>query len=48
MQTIQFVSIENLKQMKVMKVIDTVKNMTKKEFQHFMESELIEVRKRKM
>jgi hypothetical protein len=42
MQMIQFVSILNLIQMKLMKVICMMKNMMKKEFQHFVESQLIE------
>jgi hypothetical protein len=45
---IQFVSKLNLIQMKLMKVIYMMKNMMNKEFQHFVESQLIEVRKMKM
>jgi hypothetical protein len=38
MQMIQFVSISNLIQMKLMEVIYRMKNMLNKEFQHFVES----------
>jgi hypothetical protein len=48
MQMIQFVSILNLIQMKLMKCSDNLKNMMNKEFQHFVESQLIEVRNMKM
>jgi hypothetical protein len=48
MQMIQNVSIVNLIQMKWMKVIYKNKNMTNKEFQHFVESKLIEVMNMKM
>jgi hypothetical protein len=45
MQMIQFVSIVNLIQMKLRKVIHNMKNSMNKEFQHWMESKLIEVMK---
>jgi CRISPR/Cas system CSM-associated protein Csm2 small subunit len=48
MPMIQFASIVNLTQMKLMKVIDNFKNIPNKEFQHWMESQLIEVMKLKM
>jgi hypothetical protein len=48
MLLIQFVSIVNLIQMKLMKVIDTMKSMMNKEFQRWMEYHLIEVMKMKM
>jgi hypothetical protein len=43
MHMIQFLSIVNPTQMKLMKVIDIAKNMMNKEFQHFVESQLIQV-----
>jgi hypothetical protein len=45
---IQGVSIMNLIQIKRLKVIDNLKNMTIQGFQHGVESELIEVMKMKM
>jgi ribosomal protein L30E len=48
MQTIQFGSIVNLIQMKLMKVIHNLKNMNNQEFQHFLELSLIEVMNYKM
>jgi hypothetical protein len=48
MHIIQFVSIVNWIQMKLMKVIHNVKNILNKEFQHWMESKLIEVMIQKM
>jgi hypothetical protein len=48
MQKIQFESIVNLIQMKLMKVIHTHKNMMIQESQHFEEFQLIEVMKMKM
>jgi hypothetical protein len=47
-QMIQFVSIVNLIQMKLIKVIYNMKNMKNQEFQHFSESILIEVMNMKM
>jgi hypothetical protein len=43
MQMIQFESIVNLIQAKLMKVIDKMRNMMIQEFQHFGEFQLIEV-----
>jgi hypothetical protein len=48
MQMIHFVSIPNLIQMKLMKARDIMKNLMNKEFQHFVQSQLIEVRIMKM
>jgi hypothetical protein len=48
MKMIHFVSILNLIQMKLMKVIQMPKTTMNKEFQHFVESQLIEVRMMKM
>jgi hypothetical protein len=48
MLPIQFVSIVNLIQMKLMKAIYNLKNILIQEFQHFLESKLIEVMKMKM
>jgi hypothetical protein len=47
-QMIQFVSIGNLTQMKLMKVNSNMKNMMNKPFQHSVESKLIEVMNMKM
>jgi hypothetical protein len=43
MHLIQFDSIVNLTQMKLMKVMHTMRNMMIQEFQHFAEFQLIEV-----
>jgi hypothetical protein len=48
MPLIRFESIVNLIQLKLMKVIDTLKNMMIQGFQHFVEFQLIQVVKMKM
>jgi hypothetical protein len=48
MHLIQFASILNLIQMKLMKVSHRLQNMMNKEFRHFVESQLIKVRMMKM
>jgi hypothetical protein len=48
MQMIQFVSTVNWIQMKLMKVIDKMKNMAIQEFEHSLESIWIQVMKMKM
>jgi hypothetical protein len=44
----QKIQIVNLSQMKLMKMIDNMKNILKKEFQHWVESKLIEGMNMKM
>jgi hypothetical protein len=48
MQMIQFVSIVNWIQMKLMKLIHMMKNIPNKEFQHCEESQLSEAMNMKM